>query len=416
VSAFADRIRAIVSPGSASSRPALPPPPASTDETSIPALEEVLGGRWDGESSRCFVIERRLERSYRHGRETIEILAGRLEQGSAHAPLFAGGSACWPFLFLDLETTGLNGGAGTVAFLAGCGWFDEDGAFVTKQFLMTSHAHERRLLQLVTGEIARAGAVVSFNGKSFDAPLLESRCLFHRMAWVGERVAHLDTLHAARRFWPGDCSLVTLERQTVGARRTGDVPGAEIPARYFHFVRSGDARPLAAVAEHNRLDLLTLAALTARLLHLACDGVDAVRDGREAYALGITYARAGLDDRAVECYTRAIESSPAPAGAFDPLRMESLRALALVLRRTRRYDRAADCWRRLLETRGCPPPIRREAAEALAIHHEHRVRDLVAARTFALRSLAEQPRPAWTEAVQYRVARIERKMNAGRLL
>jgi hypothetical protein len=171
------------------------------------------------------------------------------------------------------------------------------------------------------------------------------------------------------------------------------------------------------VFEHNRRDLLTLAALTARLLRLVRSGMSAARDAREVYALGTTYARAGLDDRARDCFARAVAMSPAPPGAFDAVRVESLRALALEWRRARRFDEAAECWRQLFDTRACPPGILREAAEALAIHHEHRVRDLDAAKAFALRSLMAEARPAWTQAVQHRLARLDRKMSGnGRLL
>ncbi len=165
-----------------------------------------------------------------------------------------------------------------------------------------------------------------------------------------------------------------------------------------------------AVLEHNRLDLLTLASLTARLLHLARYGPTAARDAREAYGLGTIYARAGLDARARDCFARAVHLCPAPPGAFDPLRIESLRALALAWRRARQWDEAAACWRRLLDTRGCPTPVGREAAEALAIHHEHRIRDLAAAKAFALRTLEPDVPPRWTEAAQHRLDRIERKM------
>ena len=148
----------------------------------------------------------------------------------------------------------MSGGAGTYAFLVGCGAFDAEGGFVTRQFVLLRHADERQLLQMVGAELAPAGALVSFNGKSFDAPLIETRHLFHRLEWTGSRLPHLDVLHPARRFWSdgaaGDtpCSLVALERSVLGARRSGDVPGSEIPARYFQFVRSGDARPLVARA------------------------------------------------------------------------------------------------------------------------------------------------------------------------
>ena len=109
------------------------------------------------------------------------------------------------------------------------------------------------------------------------------------------------------------CSLQALERQILGARRAGDVPGFEIPARYFQFVRSGDAGPLRAVLEHNRLDLLTLASLTARLLHLARTGPDGARDAREVLALGHVYARAGLEERARARVSRGDRALPVAA-------------------------------------------------------------------------------------------------------
>ena len=185
-----------------------------------------------------------------------------------------GAPARLPFVFFDLETTGLSGGAGTCAFLVGCGAFDDDGGFVTRQFILLRHTDERALLQMVGAELAQAGALVTFNGKSFDAPLIETRYLFHRLEWTGADLPHLDVLHPARRFWSEggagetSCSLQNLEHLVLGARRAADVPGSEIPARYFQFVRTGDPRPLRAVLEHNRLHLLSLAGLTARLLDL----------------------------------------------------------------------------------------------------------------------------------------------------
>jgi uncharacterized protein len=356
-------------------------------------------------------VRRRWNPDASHGRHQIGGLAESVERGAESAPLFAHGEATRaPFVFFDLETTGLSGGAGTIAFLVGCGWFEADRSFVTTQFLLTHHAQERSLLDLAGTELGRAGTMVSFNGRSFDAPFLEMRYQFHRLPWAADGVAHIDALHPARRFWPGDCSLAALERQVVAARRVGDVPGALVPARYFQFVRTGDARALVAVLEHNRRDLLTLAALTARLLQLAHGGASAARDAREAHALGITYARAGLVDAARDCHARAIAISAAPAGAYDPVRCESLRALALLWRRAREYERAAACWRQLLESRGCPPLMRREAAAALAIHHEHRVRDFSTAKQFALGSLEVDVPVAWSRAVEHRVARLERKI------
>src|SRR5262245_22373094 len=372
-------------------------------------LERALGGEWH---NGCFVVERHRQPDAKHGREPVAALAERLNRSAPEAPMFAGDAARPPFLFFDLETTGLSGGAGTQAFLVGCGWFADDGGFATRQFLLTRPSDERAMLETVRAELARAGALVSFNGKSFDAPLLETRYAFHRVDWARDRLPHLDVLHPARRFWTGDdCSLGALEARLLGLRRAGDVAGFEVPSRYFQFVRTGDPQPLVAVLEHNRQDLLTLAALTARLLHLSRVGVADARDAGEALALGRIYARADLDDRARDAFARALELCRAPAGAFDPIRIESLRSLALAWRRARCYDQAEKCWRQLIDVRGCPPNIVREATEALAIHFEHRDKDLATAREFALRGLTPHTTPCAQQAARHRLARLDRKLN-----
>jgi hypothetical protein len=156
---------------------------------------------------------------------------------------------------------------------------------------------------------------------------------------------------------------------------------------------------------------LSLAGLTARLLELVQGGPDLARDAREMLALGRVYARAGLDGRARDAFRRATDRS----SSSGPIRIESLRALALAWRRARQFDEAAQCWRSLLDTPACPRPLAREATEALAIHHEHRLRDLGAARTFALRSLASALPAANNEAGRHRLARIERKLDAARV-
>jgi len=246
--------------------------------------------------------------------------------------------------------------------------------------------------------------------------------------------------------------LLARRPRATGARHAtlGDVPGFEIPGRYFQFVRSGDARPLAAVLEHNRLDLLSLAGLTARLMRLIAQGPDEAADAREALALGRAYGRSGLEARACEAFERVLSmcaSVPHSSGSahgsarLQPdnapmthlgaatahasasvahssdsmalIKTDALRALARAARRARRYEDAAALWRQVLDVAGCPQSVAREATEALAIHHEHRSRDLAAARTFAQLSLDTSMRPAWNSAVRHRLARIERKMTAG---
>jgi uncharacterized protein YprB with RNaseH-like and TPR domain len=316
-------------------------------------------------------------------------------------------------LFIDLETTGLGGGAGSYAFLVGVGWFDE-AMFVVRQFVLASYGAERALLQAVAQLSGECALLVSYNGKSFDVPLIQTRFAFNRMPPAFEEVPHLDMLHTARRLWrqPETASrLVTFEGSLCGFRREGDVPGFEIPGRYFHYVRTGDPRPLAGVLEHNRLDLLTLALLTSRAAHLVDDGPFGARTATEAVGLGRLYERAGMLSDARACYARAAGlEGHAPLPGDRTSLSESLRGYAMLCRRQRCYPESADAWQRLVEMPDCPPQALREAAEALAVHHEHRLRNPHAAHAFAMRSLPLQGTAARRAALQHRVARLDRKV------
>jgi uncharacterized protein YprB with RNaseH-like and TPR domain len=395
------------------------------------SLESVLGGEWrrrpDGGS--CFVVERRRTADDIHGRTRIGEIVEGLDRQAAHASIFVGGAPVHPpLVFLDLETTGLNGGAGTSVFLVGLGWCGGDGSFVTRQYLLAGYGDERPMLETVGTDLQQVGTLVTFNGKAFDGPMLETRYLFQRLDWPGATLRHLDVLHPARRFWRvatarrGDraesglrrvvsdeeaCSLTALERRVLGARRRGDIPGFAIPSRYFQFVRSRDAHPLVDVLEHNRLDLLSLAGVTARLLYLVAGGADAAGDAREALALGMIYARADDELRARAALEKALE-----IGDRAIVEAEASRALALLERRARRHDRAAVHWRRVLDCAGGPGHLVREATEALAIHHEHRLRDLESAEAFALQHATEAVHAASVTAARLRLARIQRKLAA----
>jgi uncharacterized protein YprB with RNaseH-like and TPR domain len=405
----------------------------------IDRVADVLGGRILTNSyGRALVIDRRYESDRFHGHLRIgdcEVQDGdalRLLDPALPSPDGGGDRT----LFIDLETTGLSGGAGTVAFLVGCGWFDM-GAFQVRQFLLTSYSAERALLSAVADCLDATSLLVSYNGKTFDVPVMETRWMFHRLPMPLESVRHFDMLHPARRLWrtrtdefdagEGGCRLSTLERVLCDVNRVGDVPGMEIPARYFRFLRSGDARPLEPVLEHNRIDLVSLAAVTAHALRLVEHGIDRCRDAAEALALGKVFERAGSVGRALTCFERAADDE----GSQIDVRAEAIYRLGLRLRRDRQFEKAADAWRRLLELKQgrfgrrsrLLAPLRQFAVEALAIHHEHRERDYEGAKELALRLLDEndgsdfylraEPSRAdarRTEAARHRLARLEKKI------
>ena len=170
-------------------------------------------------------------------------------------------------LFLDTETTGLAGGAGTVPFLIGLGWFEE-GGFATRQLFARDYAEERAALVHLRELAAERRFLVTFNGKAFDVNLLAARFIMNRLPDPLSGLPHFDLLHPARRLLShrlGNRRLGALEAEILGFEREGDIPGSEIPRRYFDWLRNRDGRLMADVFTHNRLDILSMAALAARL-------------------------------------------------------------------------------------------------------------------------------------------------------
>jgi len=413
-SPLTSRLRALVGTGATVARPQAGPRAAALPPFECAAA--VLGAEvLASEGGSCGVVERRYAPDAVHGSRRIGDWAELARRSLEHVPVLAGhpqGFEGWSppasMLFFDLETTGLAGGAGTYAFLIGCGAFVGD-AFQTRQYFMTGFGAERSQLSAAAGVMAGANLLVSFNGRSFDGPLLETRYLFHRAAVPFADLPHLDMLHTGRRLWNRDegCSLQALEAAIVGFERRGDVCGAEIPARYVHYACTGDPQPLVPVLEHNRLDLLSLAALTALAADLVRLGPAAARDARECLGLGRLYERAGAYERATVCFDRAVSDAETAAPS---VRAEALVRLARRHRQARRYQEAADAWQTLVAQGAADPRLLREAARALAVHHEHRSKDLRRARTFALHAARASATAAARAAAHHRVARLERKI------
>jgi len=392
----------------------------------------ILGGAVVERSEGAVIV---VDREYR-----ANALHGRLPIGDIVSVINAGGealnvmAAAWPsakgiadvepggqprMLFLDLETTGLFGGAGTQAFLVGCAAIDGDSIRV-RQFVLPGFEHERAVLSELQAWARDYGAICTFNGRTFDVPLIETRFMFHRVPCPLDGVPHLDMLHAARRLWrqrplttgapdPDDssCSLAVLEKHIAGVHRIGDVPGYEIPSRFFRFVRDGDARPLEAVLEHNRLDLISLAGVLARAIALITRGPGEARTAQETYGLARVYERAGAYDNAEASLLKTIDFARRVGGEPE-VHAEALRRLAWLRRRSRRVHEAADAWRELASLPRCAASLRREAKEALAIHYEHRSKNLQVARQHALDLLSDLD--ANQIRVQHRLDRLERKL------
>jgi hypothetical protein len=344
----------------------------------VPLEELVDGLRVENERGEFFRVDSSVHLEVRHG----DVPLSRVH---AIDPVTVGVLTAEPHLeafdlreavFLDTETTGLAGGAGTAAFLIGVGWFEGE-RFNVRQYFMRDYHEEAALLHGLADELSRFRSLVTFNGKMFDVPLLDARFRLNRSRFPLSDAPHLDLLHPARRLWKArleSCRLQSLEAALMGLRRHGDIPGEEIPQVYFDFVRQRDARKLARVFDHNRQDIVSLAALAV----LACRWVEEGRaeDARDVYSLARVLERARLFERSEAEYRRALDLDP------GPLRGKALLRLAWRAKRRGEHDRATSLWAEA----GDAGEV--EAWRELAMHHEHRARDMDAALDAVERGLA----------------------------
>ena len=212
------------------------------------------------------------------------------------------------WLFLDTETTGLAGGTGTYPFLVGLAWW-EGGGLEVEQLFMREYSEERSLLAALAERLAERPVLVTFNGKSFDWPLLETRYRMTRTIAPPAPRAHLDFLHPARNLWRlrlGSVRLSQLERHVLGWDRGADLVSELIPGIYLDFVRGGHADPLVPVFQHNQMDLRGLAGLAGRILSLLGDGGAPSQDGLELYGVSRICERRGEVKRARKLYEQSI--------------------------------------------------------------------------------------------------------------
>jgi uncharacterized protein YprB with RNaseH-like and TPR domain len=387
-----------------------------------PDLISRFGGVFLDEQQHVVVIDYVYESTRSHGRWPIDAARPRREAPLDWFDPAACAGADWSLkpVFFDTETTGLSGGAGTLAFLTGCGWFEPEG-FRVRQWLLLSQAGEPAMLAALGRVVDDTTLLVSYNGRSFDVPLMNMRWAFHRQQNPFDDVPHFDMLPTARRLWRqregafdenGDsgCSLSTLERDVLGFHRDGDVPGFEIPSRYFHFLRTGDASALTGVLDHHRHDIVSLAVLMSHALRIAEHGPDMCRDDHELVALGKLYERAEQPARARAAFERASLS------ADRYVRAQAFSRLGLMHRRDGNHDEAANAWKGVIEAAGGRRSLfalERAATEALAIHHEHRARDFDEAKRYAETMRAQSSGRAASDAA-HRLARLERKLSEGK--
>jgi uncharacterized protein len=303
--------------------------------------------------------------------------------------------------FLDTETSGLAGGTGTCAFLVGVGRITPEG-FRVRQFFMRDHGEEASVLDALTRHLAPFRVLITYNGRAFDQPLLETRYRLNRARHPFDRLEHLDLLYGARRLWKlrfDSCRLVELEQQVLGFERQGDVPGALIPYIYFEYLRTGEMARLLPVFHHNAIDILTLACLTGIVPYAFKDPAGApLRNGAEMAGLGRWLREAGETEQARTLFRRAID-----AGLPDQILFRTLWDVAALERKLGCGQAALEIWSDLAAAKN---PFRPRALEELAKHYEHREKNHAMALEMTRTALAFEDSPALRKREQRLLRRL----------
>jgi uncharacterized protein YprB with RNaseH-like and TPR domain len=398
---------------------------ARPKETDVEALASMLGGEVvENEFGNFIRFRHTLPLSRRHGH--VELSNAQEITGQTLATI-SKKSVSDTFdlskaLYIDTETTGLMGGTGTYVFLIGAGYI-EQGAFIIEQLFLPRLAAEQAMLECLNRLMAEREGIVSFNGKSFDAPLLVTRFIANRMNPLIDMHEHLDLLHAARRIWKndfGDCRLGTLEASLMGFERLEDVAGEEIPYIYMEFLRYGKTERLTPVISHNKLDIASLLALVVVLAEKIENRNISALPAKEANRLARLHEDIKSFERAAEFFYGLGEKGD----LSEQEKFAHLLSYAKVQKKMGYFAEAIKIWR---EATGYGS-LAIEAYIELAKYHEHREKDFAAALKITEKAIStvetkislatlNESRDLWERygELQHRAKRLRRKISKGRV-
>ena len=364
----------------------------------------------------AYRIDTHYAADYRHGQRSLQDVLSYTPGLAAEVASEPGleGSDIQHWGFVDIETTGLSGGAGTLGFLIGLGTFKE-GEFGLRQYFLRDPEEEAAALQSLRSDLKEVEGIVSFNGRTFDLPVLESRyTIALRDRWRLSDRPHFDLLYPARRLWSktlANCRLSTLERQVLQVRRTEeDVPGELIPGMYLDYLRTGDASEMARVIYHNAIDILSLVALSSVVLGRYIERDPTELKGGEALAVARWHEAAERNSEAETAYRAAVIAAP-----NDALRSEALKHLTALLKRQNRREQAVTAWE---EWHGFAPDDPSPCIE-LAMFYEWESRDLTQALKWAdgAQGIVDRWPKGWrreqrSAEVEHRINRLRRKLDS----
>ncbi len=313
-------------------------------------LSRLLPGKMvESDLGEFLLVEYRYPIDYFHGRinlgglvsEEMSALCGVLKKPNMVCP-----KDLQNLIFLDTETTGLAGGAGTFAFLIGVGYFEED-EFVLRQYMMEDYHQELAMLDALLSELFKYSHLVTYNGKSYDWPLLEGRFIYHRIKEDFSPI-HIDLLHPSRRFYKRRlerCNLGSIETEILDFKRTNDISGSEVPALFFRYLDQKDGRILLPVFQHNHWDILSLVTLIIHLIQAYLNPEDELHCPEDIFSAGKIYEDLGQVDLALKCYTQTLQQENA-----SYFKQEVMKRLSFFYKRLGKMEEALLIWKELMES------------------------------------------------------------------
>lgn len=316
--------------------------PSQTKKVTVSKGEYPEGRIEENDQGRCLVVEYSYPLTYLYGGTAFgKVLALNKDILDMLIKEYKKYDDIYDLMFFDTETTGLSSGAGTVIFLAGAGYFEND-RFILKQFFLRDYDDEPAMLEFVSSLMEKRPVLVTFNGKAFDWNLMLGRYTTNRLKPKRRSPVHLDLLHPSRTLWKrrlSSCSLVSLEENILSEYRSDDIPGALIPGVYFDYLDTGifDER-MKRVFVHNRLDVLSMVSLLGKICEILTDPLRVCENAIELFGTGVLFEKAGWCDSMISCFERCIESRNIY------IKQAALEKLSGFYKRKQEYDKIVSCW------------------------------------------------------------------------
>ena len=387
-----------------------------------PSVSEIVPGNTiETPHGGCFYTERIITRDTSFGENTLPDLQHYLTSGlHLWLPQFQMRDEEFKLdemLFFDTETTGLAGGSGTYIFLLGLGFFNGEN-FHVRQYFMSDYHEEEALLWAVNQLFGQGFKIlVTYNGKSYDFPLLQTRFIMTRQPFRLNTSYHLDLLFPTRRLWRRrlqDCTLQNIERKVLKVRRSGDIPGFLIPQVYFRYLLDKDARPLKPIFTHNQQDIISLVLLAIRIGQILEDPLEKGKTALDLCSIGKIFEGHKDFQYSSKCYEEALKYD-----LSDEEAVEILKLCAFAYKKQQEYNKAETAWRDIIS-------LSRDFLlypyEELAKYYEHQKKDYVRAENIIEEALQRLNREniswsikdEWRKALHYRLVRIKKKQETGK--